>query len=168
MATHSSTLALKIPRTEGAWQAAVHGAAKSRTRLHFHFSLSCIGEGNGNPLQCSCLENPRDGGAWWAAVYGVTESDMTEATQQQQQACEQTCETINNQDRKHIHPPNLSFLLYFCNVFFNPLSSFISRKQLTRFLSSQISLHFLEFVEMDFIACTYFGCEGMDSFQILS
>ena len=38
----------------------------------FHFSLSCIGEGNGNPLQCSCLENPRDGGAWWAAVYGVT------------------------------------------------------------------------------------------------
>ena len=42
--------------------------------LHFHFSLSCIGEGNGNPLQCSCLENPRDGGAWWAAVYGVTRS----------------------------------------------------------------------------------------------
>ena len=40
-------------------------------RLHFHFSLSCIGEGNGNPLQCSCLENPRDRGAWWAAVYGV-------------------------------------------------------------------------------------------------
>ena len=39
--------------------------------LHFHFSLSCIGEGNGNPLQCSCLENPRDGGAWWASVYGV-------------------------------------------------------------------------------------------------
>ena len=42
--------------------------------LHFHFSLSCIGEGNGNWLQCSCLENPRDGGAWWAAVYGVTQS----------------------------------------------------------------------------------------------
>ena len=42
--------------------------------LHFHFSLSCIGEGNGNPLQCSCLENPRDGGAWWAAVYGVSQS----------------------------------------------------------------------------------------------
>ena len=41
-------------------------------RLHFHFSLSCIGEGNGNPLQCFCLENPRDGGPWWAAVYGVT------------------------------------------------------------------------------------------------
>ena len=43
-------------------------------RLHFHFSLSCIGEGNGNPLQCSCLEDPRDGGAWWAAVYGVAQS----------------------------------------------------------------------------------------------
>ena len=42
-------------------------------RLHFHFSLWCIGEGNGNPLQCSCLENPRDGGAWWAAVYGVAQ-----------------------------------------------------------------------------------------------
>ena len=61
----------------GAWWAAVHGVAKSRTRLSdftFIFSLSCIGEGNGNPLQCSCLENPRDGGAWWAAVYGVAQS----------------------------------------------------------------------------------------------
>ena len=43
-------------------------------RLHFHFSLSCIGEGNGIPLQCSCLENPRDGRAWWAAIYGVAQS----------------------------------------------------------------------------------------------
>ena len=42
-------------------------------RLHFHVSLSCTGEGNGNPLQCSCLESPRDGGAWWAAVYGVAQ-----------------------------------------------------------------------------------------------
>ena len=42
--------------------------------LPFHFSLSCIGEGNGNPLQCSCLENPRDGGTWWAAVYVVAQS----------------------------------------------------------------------------------------------
>ena len=61
----------------GVWWAAVHGVAKSRTRLSdftFVFSLSCIGEGNGNPLQCSCLENPRDGGAWWAAVYGVAQS----------------------------------------------------------------------------------------------
>ena len=43
-------------------------------QLHFHFSLSCIGEGHGNPLQCSCLEKPSDGGAWWAAVYGITQS----------------------------------------------------------------------------------------------
>ena len=43
-------------------------------QLHFHFSLLCIGEGNGNPLQCSCLESPRDGGAWWAAIYGVAQS----------------------------------------------------------------------------------------------
>ena len=52
------------------------GCCESGTteRLHFHFSLSCIGEGNGNPLQCSCLENPRDGEAWWAAVYGVAQS----------------------------------------------------------------------------------------------
>ena len=49
-------------------------ASDTTERLHFHFSLSCIKEGNGNPLQCSCLENPRDGGAWWAAVYGVAQS----------------------------------------------------------------------------------------------
>ena len=49
-------------------------------RLHFHFSLSCIGEGNGNPLQCSCLENLRDRGARWADVYGVAESDTTEVS----------------------------------------------------------------------------------------
>ena len=63
----------------GAWWAALHGVAKSQTRLSnftftFHFPLSCIGEGNGTPLQCSCLENPRDRGTWWAAVYGVTQS----------------------------------------------------------------------------------------------
>ena len=45
-------------------------------RLPFHFSLSCIGEGNGNPLQCSCLENPSDGGIWWASVYGIAQSRM--------------------------------------------------------------------------------------------
>ena len=67
----------KSPMDGGAWWAAVHGVAKSQTRLSdftFHFSLSCIGEGNGNPLQCFCLENPRDSGAWWAAVYGVAQS----------------------------------------------------------------------------------------------
>ena len=51
-----------------------HEESDTTERLHFHFSLSCIGEGNGNPLQCSCLENPRDGRAWWAAIYGVAQS----------------------------------------------------------------------------------------------
>ena len=55
-------------------------------RLPFHFSLSRIGEGNGNPLQCSCLENPRDGGAWWAAVYGVAQSRTWLKWQQQQRS----------------------------------------------------------------------------------
>ena len=51
-----------------------HTELDTTERLHFHFSLSCIGEGTGNPLHCSCLENPRDGGAWWAAVSGVAQS----------------------------------------------------------------------------------------------
>ena len=55
----------------GSWG---HKESDMTERHHFHFSLSCIGEGNGNPLQCSCLENPRDRGFWWAAVYGVAQS----------------------------------------------------------------------------------------------
>ena len=76
MAPHSSTPAWKIPRTEEPGKAAVHEVVKSRTQLSdfTFFSLSCIGEGNGNPLQCSCLENPRDGGTWWAAVSAVAQS----------------------------------------------------------------------------------------------
>ena len=81
MAPHSSTLAWKIPWMGSLVGCSPWGLEESDTteRLHFHFSLSCIGEGNGNPHQCSWLENPRDGGAWWAAIYGVTQS------QQQQQ-----------------------------------------------------------------------------------
>ena len=76
MATHSSTLAWKIPWTEEPGRLQSMGSLELDTteRLHFHISLSCIKEGNGNPLQCSFLENPRDGEAWWAAVYGVTQS----------------------------------------------------------------------------------------------
>ena len=76
MAPHSSTFAWKIPRTEEPGRLQSMGSLESDTteQLHFHFSLSCIGEGNGNPLQSSCQENPRDGGAWWAAVYGVAQS----------------------------------------------------------------------------------------------
>ena len=69
-------------RDRGAWRASLWGCKESdmTEQLHFHFSLSYIGEGNGSPLQCSCLENPRDGGAWWAAIYGVAQSQTTEAT----------------------------------------------------------------------------------------
>ena len=69
-----------LPGKSHGWRSLVGcspwGREESETTewLHFPFSLSCIGEGNDNPLQCSCLENPRDGGAWWAAVYGVTQS----------------------------------------------------------------------------------------------
>ena len=76
MAPHSSTLAWKIPWMEEPGRLQSMGSLRVDTteRLHFDFSLSRIGEGNGNPLQCSCLENPRDGEAWWAAVYGVAQS----------------------------------------------------------------------------------------------
>ena len=69
-----------LPGKSHGWRSLVGCSPWSRQEsdmtewLHFHFSPSCIGEGNGNPLQCSCLENPRDGGAWWAAVYGVAQS----------------------------------------------------------------------------------------------
>ena len=56
------------------WSPWGHRESDTTEQLHVHFSLSCTGEGNGNPLQYSCLENPRDGGAWWAAVYGVAQS----------------------------------------------------------------------------------------------
>ena len=75
MAPHSSTLAWQIPWTEEPGRLQSMGLLRvGNKRLHFDFSLSCIGEGNGNPLQCSCLEDPRDGGAWWAAVCGVAQS----------------------------------------------------------------------------------------------
>ena len=69
-----------LPGKSHGWRSLVGCSPWGRTesatteRLHFHFSLSCIAEGNGNPLQCSCLENPRDGGAWWAVVSGVAQS----------------------------------------------------------------------------------------------
>ena len=84
MATYSSTLPWKIPQTEGPGGLQYMGPLRVGDDRATSLPLSCIGEGNGNPLQCYCLENPRDGRAWWAAVYGVTESDTTEAIQQQQ------------------------------------------------------------------------------------
>ena len=69
-----------LPGKSHGWRSLVgcspwgHKESDTTKWLHFHLSLSCIGEGNGNPLQCSCLENPRDGGAWWVAIYGVAQS----------------------------------------------------------------------------------------------
>ena len=76
MAPHSSTLAWKIPWTEepGRLQSMGSLGVGHDWATSLSLSLSCIGEGNGNPLQCSCLENPRDGGAWWTAIYGVAQS----------------------------------------------------------------------------------------------
>ena len=71
---------LLLPGKSHGWRSLVgcspwdHEESDTTEWLHFHFSFSCIGEGNGNPLQCSCLENPRDRGAWWAAIYGVAQS----------------------------------------------------------------------------------------------
>ena len=76
MATHSIALAWKSHgrRSLVGYSPWGHKESDTTERLPLLFSLSCTGEGNGNPLQCSCLENPRDGGAWWASVYGVTQS----------------------------------------------------------------------------------------------
>ena len=78
MTTHSSTLAWEIPWMEepGRLKSMGHEELDTTERLHFQFSLSSTGEGNGKPLQYSCLENSRDGGDWWAAVY----ADTTDAT----------------------------------------------------------------------------------------
>ena len=82
MASHSSTFAWKIPWTEESGGLQSMGSLESDTteRLHFHFSLSCLGEGNGNPLQCSCLENPGTGSLVGCCLWGRTESDTTEVT----------------------------------------------------------------------------------------
>ena len=74
MVPHSSTLAWKIPWMEEPGGIQSMGSLRVEHDWGTSLSLSCIGEGNGHPLQCSCLENPRDRGAWWAAIYGVAQS----------------------------------------------------------------------------------------------
>ena len=83
-----------------------HWGSGMTQRLHFHFSLSCIGEGNGNPLQCSCLENPRDGGAWWAAVYGVAMILSTfSCTYSVQFICSVVSNSLQSHELKHARLP---------------------------------------------------------------
>ena len=111
MAPHSSTFAWKNPRTEEPGRLQSMGSLESdmTERLHFHFSLSCIGEGNGNPLQCSCLENPRDRGSWWAAVYGVTQSQTRLKRQHQQQYCFLRCRHWEKLGGVHWHLCTISY-----------------------------------------------------------
>ena len=89
IATHSSILAWKIPWTEVPGRLQSIGSQRVRHDWETSLSLSCTGEGNGNPLQCSCLENPRDGRAWWAAICGVAQSRTRLKQQQQQQQQQQ-------------------------------------------------------------------------------
>jgi len=86
MATHSSTLAWKIPWAEEPGRLQSTGSLRVGHDWATSLSLSCIGEGNGNPLQCSCLENPRDRGAWWAAIYAAAKS---------LQSCPTLCDPID-------------------------------------------------------------------------
>ena len=110
MAPHSSTLAWKIPWMEEPGRLRSMGSL--RERLHFHFSLSCIGEGNSNPLQCSCLENPRDGGAWWAAIYGVAQSStwlkrLSSRRRRRRQRCRRCHTRVDT--LQDLEPASLSF-----------------------------------------------------------
>ena len=100
MAHHSSTLAWKIPWVEEPGGLQSMGSLESDMTERLHFSLSCIGKGNGNPLQCSCLENPRDGEAWCAAVCGVAQSrtqqsDLAAATKTFISSCTVLYESSN-------------------------------------------------------------------------
>ena len=118
-----------LPGKSHGWRSlAVHGVSKCCSpwgleesdmteRLHFHFSLSCIGEGNGSPLQCSRLENPRDGGAWWAAVYGVTQSRTR--LKQLSSSPNQVLIKLPALRFPYAHPPTLVFLTNVLTASFN-------------------------------------------------
>ena len=112
MAPHSSTFAWKIPWTEEPGRLQSMGSLESDTteRLYFHFSLSCTGGGNVNPLQYSCPENPRDGGAWWAAVYGVAQSRTRLKRLSSSSSLSNRSELALN---KHTH---LCFSFFYCTI----------------------------------------------------
>ena len=97
MAPHSSTLAWKIPWTEEPGRLQSMGSLRVGHDWVTSLSilLSCIGEGNGNPLQCSCMEKPRDGGAWWAAVYGLAQSRTRWKWLSSSSSCQDMCHYIS-------------------------------------------------------------------------
>ena len=116
MAPHSSTLAWKIPWTEEPGRLQSIGSRRVGHDWVTSLSLSCIGEGNGNPLQCSCLENPRDGGAWWEAVYGVAQSRTR-------------LKRLSSSSSKHKYISlhiSLSIYLYICTYIYIYLYPYIS------------------------------------------
>ena len=110
-ALHSSTFAWKIPWTEEPGRLQSMGSLESDTteRLHYYFSLSCTGEGNGNPLQCSCLENPRDGEAWWAAISGVAQS----RTRLKRLSSSSSSSTVHGFTKSRTQLSNFHFHFYF-------------------------------------------------------
>ena len=107
-------------------------------QLHFHFSLSCIGEGNGNPLQCFCLENPMDGGACWAAVYGVTQSQTRLRRLSSSSSSKESLVGKSKQNKNilfqlsYILPPwNFHYFMFYSNAgthgfFFKKLTNYFS------------------------------------------
>ena len=107
MAPHSSSLAWTIPWTEKPGGLQSMGSRRVGHDWATSLSLSCIGEGNGNPLQCSCLENPRDGRAWWAAVCGVAQSQgrLKRLSSSSKHSWQQDSKF------KHFHPPEMNSLL---------------------------------------------------------
>ena len=129
-------------------------------RLPFHFSLSCIGEGNGNPLQCSCLENPRNGGAWWAAVYGVAQSRtrlkwLSSSSRHYSKSC--GCEYGREQNRSLL--PSWVWVL-----FWTSLSSFmrvlvmLCSSSLYMFVSTSEFFWKIEWFLIHFmISCAWYG-----------
>ena len=116
VAPHSSTLAWNVPWMEepGGLQSVGRKESDTTEWLPFHFSLSCTGEGNGNPLQCSCLENPRDGGAWWAAIYGVAQSQTQLKWLSSSSSMDMSIpiSQVITSSSSHLYPPPLAEFLW--------------------------------------------------------
>ena len=134
MAPHSSTLAWKIPWTEEPGRLQSMGSLRVGHDWATSLSLSCIGEGNGNSLQCSCLENPRDSEAWWAAVYGVAQSwTWLKRLSNSRSSNREIAPSITHSFYRLFNHLPLTWLLPFCfqNVFFLKLKT-IQTSQLNK------------------------------------